>query len=63
MELAAKFNKMTSSDHRKMKARLLKIAKTGQPRPAVNTLEGFALATYSAYARVFDLRKTGSGLD
>ena len=45
--VAEQFAALTPKDHDEMKTRLLNLAKSGAPRPAADTREGYALAQYT----------------
>src|ERR1019366_8787748 len=46
------FDSMTEVKHEAMKAKLLRLAKAGRPRPAPDTLEGYCLAAYTDDGRI-----------
>jgi hypothetical protein len=47
MTIQQQFQKMTTEQHRELKERLFKLAALGEPRPAEDTLEGYALKEYT----------------
>jgi hypothetical protein len=46
-QLKKKFDAMTEAQHKAMEMSLLKLAKSGVPKPDPNTMEGYALLQYT----------------
>jgi hypothetical protein len=51
-KVQAAYDGMHELEHEAMKAKLLKLAKAGRPRPAPDTLEGHCLAAYTDDGRI-----------